>query len=77
MPPYDPKLQIEDKEYIAKKLGFTIEEFDTLLKQDNIEHIFYGSDYKTRKNIYKFASFFLTNKYKKILFSKLLNGRHE
>jgi N-acetyl sugar amidotransferase len=77
MPPYDPKLQIEDKEYIAKKLGFTIEEFDTLLKQDNIEHIFYGSDYRTRKSIFKFASFFLTNKYKKILFTKLLNGRHE
>jgi N-acetyl sugar amidotransferase len=76
-PPYDPKLQLEDLEYIAKKLGFSKEEFEEVLNKENVDHVIYGTDYKNRKNIYKYASFFLTKKYKNIFYSKLLNGRYE
>jgi N-acetyl sugar amidotransferase len=43
-PTYDLKLQEEDKIYIAKKLNFTMEEFDKLLTLPNVEHEFYGTD---------------------------------
>ncbi|MFN6946606.1 MAG: hypothetical protein ACK4ND_16785, partial [Cytophagaceae bacterium] len=43
-PTYDPKLQEEDKIYIAKKLNFTMEEFEILLTLPNVDHEVYGTD---------------------------------
>jgi N-acetyl sugar amidotransferase len=77
MPPYNKQLQLEDKEYIAKKLGFSGEEFDLILNQTNVDHSYYGTDISMRKKIYFFASLLLSKKYKGILFDKLLKGRNE
>ncbi|MGE0561841.1 MAG: N-acetyl sugar amidotransferase [Flavobacteriales bacterium] len=43
-PPYDSKLQEEDKIYVSKKLGFNETEFDEILKLPVIPHAFYGSE---------------------------------
>ncbi|MDF2456598.1 MAG: ExsB family protein [Cytophagaceae bacterium] len=43
-PTYDPQLQEEDKVYIAKKLGFSTEEFERLLTLPNVDHEVYGTD---------------------------------
>ncbi len=43
-PTYDPVLQQEDKQYVAKKLGFSDSEFDSLLKLPNREHEEFGTD---------------------------------
>ncbi len=34
-PPYDPDQMIQDKEYVAKKLGITVEEFDAIIDGPN------------------------------------------
>ena len=34
-PPYDPDQMQEDKEYVAKKLGVSVEEFDEIIDQPN------------------------------------------
>ena len=34
-PPYDPQQMEEDKAYIAKKLGLTVEEFQTIIDGEN------------------------------------------
>lgn len=52
-PPYDTRLQREDKEYIAKKLGFTNDEFEGLLNLPNQKHEFYGTDVAQRALYYK------------------------
>lgn len=41
-PPYDPEQMIQDKEYVAKKLGITTEEFDAIIEGEN--HV--PADYK-------------------------------
>ena len=38
-----------DKEYMAKKLGFTMSEFDEVLNLPNVEHKYYGTDRSQRK----------------------------
>lgn len=38
-----------DKEYMAKKLGFTMSEFDEVLNLPNVEHKHYGTDRSQRK----------------------------
>jgi len=38
LPIYDPKELISDKEYVIKKLGFTSEEFDTIMNEDPRSH---------------------------------------
>lgn len=40
--PYDPDLMIQDKEYVAKKLGISVEEFDSII--DGPKHT--PSDYR-------------------------------
>lgn len=52
-PTYDPQLQKEDKAFVAKKLGFRIDEFDEVLKRPNIAHEFYGTDKKQRQLYFK------------------------
>lgn len=48
-PTYDEDLQAEDKEYVAKKLGFSAEEFDALLAAEPVAHAQYGTDTEQRK----------------------------
>lgn len=43
-PPYDINIMKEDYEYVAKKLGFTLDEFDKLLQQPNRNHEEFGDD---------------------------------
>jgi len=52
-PAYATDLQLEDKEYIAKKLGFTNEEFATLLQLPNRKHEEYGTDELQRAFYFK------------------------
>lgn len=56
--PYDESLINSDKEYVCKKLGFTIEEFDNIIQSKPVPHIFYRSDRKVFN--------FLSKIYKKI-----------
>ena len=46
-PLYDPTELKNDKEYVVKKLGFTMEEFDELMKQAPKSHY----DFKTEGTI--------------------------
>jgi len=46
LPPYAQELQLQDKEYVAKKLGFSDEEFESILKLPNRLH----TDFKTDRN---------------------------
>jgi N-acetyl sugar amidotransferase len=71
-PTYDLNLQKQDREYVAKKLGFTEEEFETVLTAPNVSHQFYGTDQKHREFIYKSISIFLSSKYKETLKNKIL-----
>ena len=41
-PIYDPDLLVEDKEFVLKKLKFSEEEFDELMKMPPIPHKAYG-----------------------------------
>ena len=43
LPIYNPKELLADKEYVIKKLGFTLDEFDALMKEQPNNH----SDFKT------------------------------
>lgn len=71
-PTYDPQLQLDDKDYIAKKLGFTASEFDEMLTAENVPHEFYGTDEALRRRIYNWTSFMLPEKYKKMIREKVL-----
>lgn len=42
-PAYDPNLLEEDKTYVAKKLGFSMEEFEKIMKEKPIPHLHYKS----------------------------------
>lgn len=48
-PTYDEDLQAEDKDYVAKKLGFSAAEFDSILAADPVPHAHYGTDTEQRK----------------------------
>ncbi len=48
-PTYDEKLQRQDFVFVAKKLGFTIDEFEKVLSLPNVDHAFYGTDQKQRE----------------------------
>jgi len=50
-PTYDPALQIEDKEFVAKKLGVGVEELDAIFAQPNRHY----SDYKSNDWLLKMA----------------------
>ena len=47
-PTYDPKLQLEDREYVAKKLGFSTEEFEKVLALPNRRHEEFATDASQR-----------------------------
>lgn len=44
-PPYDPDQMEQDKEYIAKKLGISTEEFEEIIKGDNKTPMDYRNSY--------------------------------
>jgi N-acetyl sugar amidotransferase len=52
--PYSQELMLQDFEYVAKKLGFTIQEFEWVLEQPNVKHEFYGTDKTQKANLFKF-----------------------
>jgi N-acetyl sugar amidotransferase len=47
--PMPELLAKQDKEYVAKKLDFTVEEFEKVLTLPNVDHQFYGTDYEQRQ----------------------------
>ncbi len=51
-PTYDEKLQKQDFDFVAKKLGFTLDEFEKVLTQPNVDHVFYGTDKEQRKTYF-------------------------
>jgi N-acetyl sugar amidotransferase len=55
-PPYDENLQENDKDYVAKKLGFSIEEFEQVLSLPNVPHEKYGTDKADRARYMKIVS---------------------
>ncbi|MDX1652592.1 MAG: N-acetyl sugar amidotransferase [Brumimicrobium sp.] len=67
-PPYPLELQKQDFEFVAKKLGFSIEEFEKVLSQKNIPHEFYGTDKEEIKRFQKVLKVIspFTKFYKKI-----------
>lgn len=69
---YTTAMMKSDFEFIAKKLDFTVEQFEEILNQKNIPHEFYGTDIKQRKllfNIFNFITFGLRSQ---LLKSKIL-----
>jgi N-acetyl sugar amidotransferase len=71
-PTYDLQLQLDDKEYVAKKLGFSAIEFEEVLSRPNVLHETYGTDQKLRQNIYKTSSLFLPASYSAVVKEKVL-----
>lgn len=54
-PPYDPDQMEQDKEYVAKKLGISVDEFNEIIDQPNKT----PSDYRNEMWIIKLGVFFL------------------
>jgi N-acetyl sugar amidotransferase len=52
-PTYDAGLQVEDKRYVAKKLGFTDAEFDAVLAQPNRRHEEFATDARLRRRYFR------------------------
>ena len=52
-PPYDPEQMELDKEYVAKKLGITVQEFDEIIEQPNKT----PSDYKNQMWVIRIGVF--------------------
>ncbi|MFO0011154.1 MAG: N-acetyl sugar amidotransferase, partial [Planctomycetota bacterium] len=53
-PTYDPDLQLQDKVYVAKKLGFSESEFEEVLTQPNRSHEEFGTDRLQRERYLRF-----------------------
>lgn len=53
-PSYDPDLMVQDKEYVAKKLGISVQEFDDIIEGPNRT----PSDYKNSMLLIKLGVFF-------------------
>lgn len=69
---YSQSMMKSDFEFIAKKLDFSIEEFEDLLNQKNIPHEFYGTDSKRRELLFKLLNIFTLGTKSQILRSKIL-----
>lgn len=54
-PAYDPQLQLQDKVYVAKKLGFSDEEFEGLLSLPNRSHLEFATDSRWRERYFRFT----------------------
>jgi N-acetyl sugar amidotransferase len=55
--PYPFDKQRNDFEFVAKKLGFTFDEFDAILNQKNVPHDYYGTDRNQVLRFQKFLAF--------------------
>jgi N-acetyl sugar amidotransferase len=55
-PTYDPAMQLEDKRYVAKKLGFGDDEFEAILRLPNRRHEEFATDTKLRRRYFDVAS---------------------
>lgn len=55
-PTYDPEQQERDKAYVAKKLGFSVEEFEALLNLPNRRHEEFGTDEQDLRRIREMMS---------------------
>lgn len=53
LPPYPLEMQKQDKMYIAKKLGFTLQEFENLLALPNVDHRVFKTDAAQRKTYFR------------------------
>jgi N-acetyl sugar amidotransferase len=53
-PTYDPAMQTEDKRYVAKKLGFSDDEFEAILHLPNRRHEEFATDTRVRHGYYSF-----------------------
>lgn len=53
-PTYDQRLQEEDKEYVAKKLGFSDSEFEDVLNLPNRRHEEFGTDQSEQQRLRNF-----------------------
>lgn len=51
-PPYDLQTMRDDYEYVAKKLGFSLEEFNRMLTQPNRDHVEFGDETKIENLMY-------------------------
>jgi hypothetical protein len=56
-PTYPGNIQRHDFEFVAKKLGFTQDEFDEILNQKMVPHEYYGTD----KKLIQHTQIFLKN----------------
>jgi N-acetyl sugar amidotransferase len=54
-PPYDPDMQEEDKAYVAKKLGFSEEEFEKILSASPVSHYEFETDDADRALYFRIA----------------------
>lgn len=52
-PAYDENLMKQDYEFVAKKLGFSLDEFKQVLTQPNVDHGHYGTDVNQRARYFK------------------------
>ena len=52
-PTYQATLQVEDKRYVAKKLGFTEDEFEMILRLPNRRHEEFATDTQLRKRYFR------------------------
>jgi N-acetyl sugar amidotransferase len=51
-PTYDPAMQVEDKRFVAKKLGYTEAEFDAILALPNRRHEEFATDTVVRRRYF-------------------------
>jgi hypothetical protein len=54
LPTYDPRQQVEDKQYVAKKLGFSDDEFERILQLPNRSHGEFATDAAWRRRYFRF-----------------------
>jgi len=52
-PTYDAATQIEDKRYVAKKLGFSEDEFEAVLRLPNRRHEEFATDAQLRQRYFR------------------------
>ena len=69
---YTTAMMKSDFEFIAKKLDFTVEQFEEILNQKNIPHEFYGTDIKQRKLLFNILNFITFGLRTQLLKSKIL-----
>ncbi len=69
---YTQSMMKSDFEFIAKKLDFSLDEFEDILNQENIAHEFYGTDYKDRELLFKLLNILTFGTKTQVLKSKIL-----